>query len=214
MTFSITCNVTACVVAPGAGATAGSNGFQSAFVVALKSIVASFGSNALLAVAAPAAGVVPATLMSSSIPAALWPATVHHACVDASNGPIVIVSVSPGFSIFVPSVPLRRRSCSTPPLLCTCRVTFSPLGTVIDLGLMEMSASSILASVTVLSATSPVADASDVDGRVAATRPMPNAISAAHSATTATKNVGVVSRCTPVSFTATSKPVGYVQPYF
>src|SRR5262245_24841655 len=151
MTLSVTWNVTSWVVPLGAGLIAGSYGFQSVAGVALKSIVASSGFDPLPLpddVPPPAASV-PATLMASSIPASLWPATVHHAWVDSSNGPTVIVLLAPGCNMPVPSDPSSCRSCSSRPPLCTLSAISSPLGTVMALGDIEMSASSTSASVTV-----------------------------------------------------------------
>ncbi|MEZ5322946.1 MAG: hypothetical protein R2698_12910 [Microthrixaceae bacterium] len=71
-----------------------------------------------------AAPVAPLTVMVMTMPAALWPATVHQASVLASKGPTSTVWELLGASILVPSVPSTFRSWSMVPLLVTFRMSF------------------------------------------------------------------------------------------
>ena len=107
---------------PGAGARVGSYGFQ----FASGSAVASISAPPLVAVAGvpAAAGALPVIWMAITIPDSLCPATVHHASVAESNGPIVIVSLVPGSNILVPSVPSTLRSCAIIPSFVTVSTSF------------------------------------------------------------------------------------------
>ena len=80
------------------------------------------------------------------MPDSLCPGTVHHASVVSVNGPTVMVSLSPGFSILVPSVPGRRSTS-----VCSARGPVSDSDQVIELpeltlipGMMDMEVDLVL----------------------------------------------------------------------
>ena len=73
----------------------------------------------------------PRTLICSTMPASLWPATVHHASVDASTTPRLASTESPGSIIGVPVIPPSLRSWGIVPAFVTRTMTSVPAGTSI-----------------------------------------------------------------------------------
>ena len=91
--------------------------------------------------ASEAVDVWPVTWMRIDMPAARWPATVHHAVASASITPTSTTSLRPGCSILVPVVPLIFRSCAIAPELVTISVSIVPGATSIVDGLIANSVS-------------------------------------------------------------------------
>src|SRR4051794_24430773 len=124
MTFSVAANEMSCTVAPGAGCSAGSKGFQSATGVALASIFAPVAAFAEADADAPdvAAEAPPEPMVTVPvIPAASCPGTSQYMVyVPGARSPSCRVADSPGLSSFVTSgVPLTPNVCDDAPWFVT-----------------------------------------------------------------------------------------------